>query len=243
MERKMMEIFSLKGKRALVTGASRGIGLEIAQGFCEAGAEVLGIARSEKPQRSVDFQYVSKNINEDFESWVKGKTFDVLVNAAGITEPASEGEEIKLARSTLETNLLTPYEVCLAVSKGMIEKKSGSIINVTSIASEVGLPGNPSYHMSKGGLRMMTKALARDLGPHGVRANNLAPGYFHTDMTHKSFMDSDRNERIAKHSMLGRWGDPKELVGAAVFLASDASSYVTGIDLFVDGGWISNGMV
>ena len=122
-------------------------------------------------------------------------------------------------------------------------RPGSSIINVTSIGSMLGFPENPGYIAAKGGLRMMTKALAVDYGTSGIRVNALAPGYIHTDMTAKSFANPEENERRRKHTCLGRWGTTEDLVGAAIFLASTASAYITGQDLIVDGGWTAKGMV
>ena len=118
----------------------------------------------------------------------------------------------------------------------------GSIINITSIGSTLGFPGNPSYGASKGGLRVLTKALANDLGDENIRVNNLAPGYIRTDMTEISFKDERKNKARLQRMLLGRWGEITDLCGAAIFLASDASSHVTGTDLFVDGGWTAKGL-
>ena len=107
----------------------------------------------------------------------------------------------------------------------------------------LGFPNNPGYVAAKGGLRMLTKALAVDHGADDIRVNNLAPGYVHTDMTKTSWADAAAREDRARHTVLGRWGEPQDLVGAAIFLASDASSYVTGQDIFVDGGWTAKGLV
>jgi gluconate 5-dehydrogenase len=118
----------------------------------------------------------------------------------------------------------------------------GSIINVTSIGAVQGFPGNPGYVASKGGLRLLTKALALDLADKNIRVNNLAPGYIHTAMTDKSFNDPQRHQERLARMMLKRWGKPDDLIGAAIFLASEASAYVTGQDIFVDGGWTAKGL-
>lgn len=104
------------------------------------------------------------------------------------------------------------------------------------------MPGNPAYGAAKGGLRLLTKSLALDYGPSGIRVNALAPGYIQTDMTAKSFADPDEHERRRRHTCLGRWGRVEDLVGTAIFLASDASAYITGQDIFVDGGWTAKGL-
>ena len=118
----------------------------------------------------------------------------------------------------------------------------GSIINITSINSMMGFPDNPAYVASKGGLRMLAKALAIDYSNRNIRVNCIAPGYIRTVMTKESYNDKEKREHRTKHTILGRWGNPEDLVGATIFLASNASSYITGIDLFVDGGWSAKGI-
>ena len=124
----------------------------------------------------------------------------------------------------------------------MKEKRSGSIINITSLGAELGFPGNPSYVASKGGLKQLGKAMAVDLAQYNIRVNNVCPGYFKTDMTRKSYNDPHLREARNKRIMLGRWGNPSDLVGPCIFLASEAASYITGIDLLVDGGWVAKGL-
>ena len=131
--------------------------------------------------------------------------------------------------------------MCAVVGPIMAKNKSGSIINITSLGAELGFPNNPSYQMSKAGLRQLTKALARDWGEFGIRANNIYPGYIKTAMTTKSFNDRKLNNQRSDNTLLKRWGEPEDLIGPALFLVSDASSYMTGTDIYVDGGWTANG--
>ena len=125
----------------------------------------------------------------------------------------------------------------------MKKQRAGSIINVTSINAELGFPNNPAYVASKGGLRMLTKSLAKDFGKYGIRVNNLGPGYFITDMTKNSYQNKKSRIIRQKHTLLGRWGNLSDLVGPCIFLASNASGYVTGQDLYIDGGWVANGLI
>jgi len=243
--------FSLLGKVALVTGASRGIGAALADGLASAGAIVVGVARSEGPQQAFTHpvQYLAADVTKDAQELVdrvksQFGTVDVLINAAGVSVTSDGPDQWQAAfDTTLNLNLRAAYALCLATADLMEAKRAGgSIINVTSINSLVGFPGNPAYVAAKGGLRLLTKALAVDLGPKGIRVNALAPGYIHTDMTAASYADPVRHAQRLNHTCLGRWGEVDDLVGAAIFLASDASRYMTGQDLVIDGGWTAKGL-
>lgn len=248
----LTRLFSLRGKVALVTGASRGIGAALADGLAEAGASVVGVARSPAPR--VPFRgpvrYVAADVAAGLDAVIaeivaEHGRLDVLVNAAGISVSAAPDQALAAFDTTLDVNLRAAYAACLAAAPHMAargEEGGGSIVNVTSINSLVGFPGNPGYVAAKGGLRLLTKALAVDLGPRGIRVNALAPGYIHTDMTAASFADPERRAARARHTCLGRWGEVEDLVGAAIFLASDASRYMTGQDLVIDGGWTAKGL-
>jgi gluconate 5-dehydrogenase len=241
----------LAGKTAVVTGASRGIGFGIAEAFAKWGAKVVAFARSPspgKPYAVTGIEYRSADITNDMnaefaELSERYGVLDILVNAAGVTLPSGTDEaQSKTAfEKTVAVNLVAAYGVCRAARPFM--KSGGSIINVTSIGSLLGFPRNPGYVASKGGLRMMTKALALDYGAEGIRVNALVPGYIHTAMTHSSFTDLELHEQRRRHTCLGRWGTVDDLVGPAIFLASDASAYITGQDLIVDGGWTAKGLV
>jgi NAD(P)-dependent dehydrogenase (short-subunit alcohol dehydrogenase family) len=124
----------------------------------------------------------------------------------------------------------------------MKKNKGGSIINITSLNAELAFPKNPAYAASKGGVRILTKALALDYAPKKIRVNNIVPGYIRTAMTEKSYSDKALNHERIDRMMIQRWGKTEDLIGAAIYLASDASSYVTGTDLIVDGGWTAKGL-
>lgn len=245
-------LFSLEGRVALVSGASRGIGQAIATGLASTGATVIGCGRSPRPAPASDGAVVYRqcditNANE-FSALCDGirqqhGKLNIYVHAAGITlSDSNPAERVGNFDRTLEVNLGAAYRCCLAVAELMSPVDGGSIINITSIGSVLGFPGNPGYVAAKGGLRMMSKALALDFGARNIRVNNIAPGYIRTDMTEQSYQDPVRNRQRLEHTMLGRWGEPRDVVGAAIFLASDASAYVTGLDLFVDGGWTAKGL-
>ena len=243
------ELFSLASRVALVTGASRGIGAALANGLAAAGARVVGVARSAAPRSEMHGQvrYLAADVKTDMAGVVDAVIadfgrLDILVNAAGVSLPAEpDGQALEAFAETLETNLTAAYAACRAAAPRMTE--GGSIINVASIGGLTGFPSNPGYVASKGGLRLLTKALAVDYGPCGVRVNTLVPGYIHTDMTAESFADPERHDQRARHTCLGRWGEVGDLVGAAVFLAADSSRYMTGQDLVIDGGWTAKGRV
>jgi gluconate 5-dehydrogenase len=248
----LAQLFSLEGRVALVTGASRGIGAALADGLAGAGARVVGVARSPAPRDPFrqPVRYVAADVAAGLDALIaeivaEHGRIDVLVNAAGVSVSAAPDQALAAFDATLDVNLRAAYAACLAAAPHMAARAEGcggSIINVTSINSLVGFPGNPGYVAAKGGLRLLTKALAVDLGPRGIRVNALAPGYIHTDMTAASFADPERHAARARHTCLGRWGEVEDLVGAAVFLASDASRYMTGQDLVIDGGWTAKGL-
>lgn len=237
MSELLRRLFSLEGRVAIVTGGSRGIGAAIAAGMAGAGAKVTPIGRG---QCDITVEGAFEKLAE--ELFAREKRLDILVNAAAISLPPGGVSEAERFDRTLEVNLRCTYRACVAAARLMQRSGGGSIINVTSINSVLGFPDNPGYVASKGGLRMLTKALAVDLGKANVRVNALAPGYIRTAMTAASYADpAQREERIAR-MIIPRYGEPEDVVGAAIFLASAASSYVTGADLFVDGGWTAKGL-
>jgi NAD(P)-dependent dehydrogenase (short-subunit alcohol dehydrogenase family) len=243
------DLFDLSGTFVLVAGASRGIGSAIAQGLADAGARVVAVGRSANPEKAFkgSVQYICADLGVNTKKIVATAVgnhcrLDCLVNSIGVSIPAdNKCDELQRFRATIETNLDLIYALCLAALPFMTG--GGSIINLTSVGSVLGFPDNPGYVSSKGAVRMLTKALAVDLGPKAIRVNSLAPGYIRTAMTARSYADEGENARRRAHTCLGRWGEPEDVVGAAIFLASDASRYVTGTDLFVDGGWTAKGLV
>jgi NAD(P)-dependent dehydrogenase (short-subunit alcohol dehydrogenase family) len=167
----------------------------------------------------------------------------VLVNAAGISLPAKNAaDELDRFRQTIAIDLTGVYATILAAYPLLKKAGSSSIINVTSIKSVRGFPGNPGYVAAKAGLSGLTRALAADFAADGIRVNALAPGYVATTMTATSFNDPAMHEERRRHTMLERWGKPDDMVGAAIFLASPASAYMTGQEIFVDGGWTAKGL-
>lgn len=247
----VLDLFKLDGHLALVTGASRGIGLAIACGLAEAGATVYGVGRSNNIESDKDiFHYHSCDVRDSLavnqvitEIMRHHHRLDILVNAAGISlSTDTETEPLSRFQDTIALNLTSAFECCCLVLPHMVRNHRGSIINITSINATLGFPDNPGYVASKGGLAAMTRALAADYGTHGIRVNNLVPGYVNTAMTQASHADPKTKAERANRTMLRRWASPNELAGAAVFLASPASSYVTGSDLVIDGGWLAKGL-
>jgi len=227
--------FSLKDRVAIVTGSSGDIGKTIVDKFRAYNAKVYEIDVKNK----LDITNFSR-----MERFVKGvyskeERIDILVNCAGITLPgAFETYSEKDWNKTILVNLKSPFKLSQIVAKYM-KNTGGSIINITSLWSELGFANNPSYGASKGGLKQLTKCLAVDLAKYNIRVNNIGFGYIKTRMTRKSW--KKRRKLIASNTLLNRWGSPDDVVHAVVFLASDASKYITGQDLYVDGGWLTKG--
>ena len=241
--------FSVKEKTVIVTGASRGIGRAVAEGFLQAGAHVALVSRSQPDTHSLENALALPcDIAESGAAdRVRDATIerfggiDVLVNNAGITLPHEEPYHEAAWDRTLDVNLKAAFLLSAAVAETM-KHRGGSMINITSIGAVLGFPGNPSYQAAKGGLRQLTKAMARDWAEFGIRVNSICPGYIRTDMTEESYADPQRRAELSAKMMLPRWGEPEDLVGPCIFLASDGSAYITGCDLPVDGGWTAKGM-
>ena len=249
----MDDIFSLKNKVVVVTGAGKGIGYFLANELSKRSSTVYAIDKmfSKKKQKNNYFQKKCDITNKtQFEKICKNivnknKKIDVLINNAGITIPNYSFNDYSLNnwKKTIDVNLTGAFVCSQIIAKIMKKQKIGSIINITSINAELGFPNNPAYVASKGGLKMLTKSLAKDYGKYGIRVNNLGPGYIKTDMTQKSFKNKKTRISREKQTLLGKWGEISDLLGPCIFLASDASRYVTGQDIYVDGGWLANGLV
>jgi NAD(P)-dependent dehydrogenase (short-subunit alcohol dehydrogenase family) len=249
------KLFGLGGRRAMVTGAARGNGLAMAEALLRAGATVVLVDRlagelSKQVDRfraeGLDARAFAGDITsvEDRNRLFAGsERVDVLVNNAGVTFPHPWLEYPSEAwDKTYQVNLLAPFELCRLAARRMVAHGGGSIINMTSLNAELAFPDNPAYMAFKGALRQLTRSLAVDFGSNGVRANCIAPGYLKTEMTRMSWSNPEREKARAAKTVLGRWGLPMDLQGAVIFLASDASAYITGVDLFVDGGWSIKGL-
>ena len=242
------ELFSIKEKKIIITGCSSGIGFDLAKGFIENGAKVIGISRSQPKEKLMFSDFYECDISDDknIESIgqkikLKNIKINVLVNVAGISlSKADIKSEIIRFDNTFNSNVRAMFQI-INEFKPLLSDGS-SIINFSSIGANLGFPENPAYCASKGAVSALSRALANDLGAQNIRVNTIAPGYFHTKMTSKSFYHKKEKEIRERKTMLGRWGETNELLGATIFLASDASSYITGTELVVDGGWISKGL-
>ncbi|MDH4278907.1 MAG: glucose 1-dehydrogenase [Acidimicrobiia bacterium] len=249
----MTNPFDLTGRVALVTGSSRGIGLALARALGGAGAQVVLNARSAEALDdaaatlrdeglTVDVRAADVTdagaVTEMIESIETAiGPLDVLVNNAGMQDRAPVLEfPVDRFRALLELNLVAPFVVAQAAARPMAARGRGKIINIGSVQSELGRPTIVPYTASKGGLNLMTRGLCADLGPKGIQINTLAPGYFATELTQALVNDEEFSAWVAARTPAGRWGRVEELGGAVVFLASDASSFVNGQTLFVDGG-------
>lgn len=252
----VLDRFSLAGKRALVTGASRGIGRAIAIALAEAGADVVCASSTEHGADAT--AGVIRKLGR--KAWTIGAdladraaveamsdeaeraagAIDILVNNGGtITRaPAVETSQADWDR-VLRTNLDSVWTLSQRLGRGMLERGSGKIVNVASILSFSGGVTVPAYTASKHAVAGVTRALANEWAARGVQVNAIVPGYFETDNTAKLRADAGRSKEIMARIPAGRWGQPDDIAGAAVFLASAASNYVNGHLLVVDGGWMA----
>ena len=252
----VLDQFSLDGKRALVTGASRGLGRAMAIALAEAGADV--VCASSNPGGADDTAKCVESLGR--KAWTtnadladrraamrmaedaqrQAGAIDILVNNGGTIarQPAVEYSETEWDRIT-NTNLDSVWFLSQFFGRGMVERRSGKIVNIASVLSFSGGITVPAYTASKHAVAGLTKALANEWARHNVQVNAIAPGYFATDNTQRLRDDATRFAEITSRIPAGRWGSPSELAGAVVFLASDASNYVNGHVLLVDGGWMA----
>ncbi len=250
-----MSEFDLTGKVCIVTGAGRGIGRAIAEGLARHGASVVLCGRTQATlaeaaaaigsQASVQVADVSREADvlalRDAVLARAGR-IDALVNNAGINPIFRGIERVSLEdwQSIIDINLTGTFLCCKHLGGVMVEQGAGSIINISSVAGHVGLLRSVPYCASKGGVELLTKALALDWAKRGVRVNCLAPGWVDTDLTHGLLEHDVHGKRLLDHTPMGRFAKAGDMVGAAVFLASGASAYVTGQSLLVDGGWTAD---
>ena len=245
-------MFDLTGRLAFVTGSSKGIGLALARALAQAGARIvlnardgarLEQARAALAAEGFDVQAVAFDVTdaEAVEAGIAAVErigpIDILVNNAGMQHRTPFAEfPLDAWRRITATNIDSVFLVGRAVAQRMVERQRGKIINICSVQSELGRPGIAPYAATKGAVKMLTKGMAIDLGRYGIQVNGLGPGYFKTELNQALVDDPAFSDWLCKRTPAGRWGEVHELGGAAVFLASDASSFVSGHILYVDGG-------
>lgn len=246
--------FDLSGRHALVSGGSSGLGFAIARGLAQAGASVtingrdrgkLDAAARELAQEGLNAAVFAFDVTEAAGVAAnvarierESGAIDILVNNAAVSGRSPFIElDVENWRSVQSTNVEGPFLLTRAVVPGMRARRRGKIINICSLSSDLGRPNTVAYAASKGALKMLTRALAVELAPSNVQVNGIAPGFFKTAMNVKLVNDAEFSAWVEKRTPAGRWGEPSDIAGAAVFLASAAADYVTGHLLYVDGGF------
>jgi len=251
-------LFDLSGKTALVTGGGRGIGLALAHGLAEHGADIALAARTkeqieaaaeriqaETGRRTWAFPFDVENVEEIegfFESILaETKGIDILVNCAGMTiRGAAEDVDIETWNRVIQVNLTSVIMMSKAFCRHRKQAgKAGRIINIGSLTCHAARPTTAAYGSSKSGLLMLTKTLAVEWAKYNINVNAIGPGYIATELTEPLWTDEDFNQWVLSKTPLARWGQPEDLVGAAVLLASSAGDFIAGQIIYVDGGWIA----
>jgi gluconate 5-dehydrogenase len=254
----MSPLFSLEGKIALVTGGNSGLGLAMAKGLAEQGADLIIVGRDERKLASAETELARTgrriwahcfdlhDLNAlphfyDNLAITVGGSIDILVNSAGTTfrAPAVDVTMDKWYE-ILDLNVSSMFVACQAFARDHIRKNQpGKIINIASLLAERGRRGIAAYAVSKGGVLQLTRSLAIEWAEHRINVNAIGPGYFKTEMTKPLYQDEEFNRWLKTKVPVGRWGKPDELVGTAVFLAASASDFITGQIVYVDGGWMA----
>jgi gluconate 5-dehydrogenase len=252
------ELFNLSGKTALVTGGSRGIGLAVAKGLAEHGAEVAIIARTKEQLETTARQIQTdtgkkvsaypldmgkiKEIEPLFED-IAAETngIDILVNCAGTTiRGPSEDVDLETWNHVIEVNLTATFLISQAFCRNRRQvEKAGRIINIGSLTCHGGRPTTAAYASSKGGLLSLTRTLAVEWAKYDINVNAIGPGYIATELTEPLWTNDEFNKWVLAKTPLGRWGKPEDLAGTAVMLASKAGDFITGQIIYVDGGWLA----
>lgn len=243
------DIFSLSEKTVLISGCSSGMGKEVSAYLAKECRMVYGLSR-----REVDIPGAFKHIKCDLDDYdavnqlvkdLESRNVPIsgLINFAGISLPdVANYKAIDRFNKTIKTNLSSTFNLCNLLEDTLSRQEGSSIVNVASICAHSGFPGNPSYVASKSALIGLTKALALDMAKLSIRVNSISPGYFPTEMTMVSFSDDKLRQARSSRTCFNRWGEVSEIIGPVVFLLSSASSYITGADIVVDGGWLAKGL-
>jgi gluconate 5-dehydrogenase len=249
-------LFDVEGKVALITGSTRGLGFTLAAGLARAGANVVLNGRNEESlKKSVEelrkqgahvqgyaFDVLDKERIKIQVERIENQVgpIDILVNNAGIQArgPLEQSDE-QAWRSVIDTNLTGVFLTSQQVVRGMINRKSGKIINICSLQSEAARSGIGSYVASKGGVKMLTKSMASEWAKYNIQVNGIGPGYFITDLNKTLAADPAFDRWVKERTPAGRWGLPEELVGATIMLSSKASDFITGQVIYVDGGMLA----
>ncbi len=250
-----MDCFSLKGKNAVVTGGNSGLGQTFSVALAKAGANVMAVSIMDEDADTgqwvedcgVAYKYVygditaegkcKRVVDECVNTW---GSIDILVNCAGICINIEKVTQFtrKQWDKMVSVNLTAAFEMTHEACKHMIERKSGKIVNIASLYSFLGGQWSPAYAATKHGIVGLTRSMCDELAQYNIQVNAIAPGYFITSLTEQTRLDEKRNGQILSHIPAGRWGRTSDLMGACIFLSSDASNYVNGTVLTVDGGYL-----
>lgn len=251
-----LSLFDLTGKTALITGSSRGLGRTFAEGLASAGARIVlngvnesRLAEAVAEMRADNHDVLSAAFDVTDEAAIvstfndfdkNGIEIDILINNAGIQfrKPMLELETTDWQR-VIDTNLTSAFVIGREAAKRMVTRGKGKIINIGSLTSELARATVAPYTVSKGGIKMLTKSMAAEWGDKGIQANAIGPGYMVTDMNEALINNPDFDAWVKGRTPMQRWGKPEELAGTAIYLASDASNYITGQIIYADGGMIS----
>jgi len=237
-------MINLENRIVVITGTSSGIGFFLAKELLKLNCKVIGLSRKKTKIKNRNFfNFCGDILNEEDQNKflkyleINHKKVDVLINNAGISK---NGYDLKVIKENVNTNFISTISLTKKLID-LIKKKGGSIINISSIASLYGFPNNPGYNASKAALNSMTKSLANDFAKYNIRCNGLLLGYFKTKMTIKSYNNPKSRKIRDRQTVFQRWGKNKEVLGPVLFLSSDLSSYITGQNIIVDGGWTIKG--
>ena len=247
-----IELFNLKGKKTLITGSSQGIGYALAKGLDAAGAEIILNGRNkDKLDQAAKSLTLKNNLYQlSFDVTDQNETnkainkfeneigpIEILINNAGMQyRTPLEDFPVDMFEQLLKTNISSVFNVSQAVARHMIKRSSGKIINIASVQTSLARPGIAPYTATKGAVGNLTKGMATDWAKYGLQCNAIAPGYFDTPLNAALVSDKDFTAWLEKRTPAGRWGEVEELVGASIFLSSNASNFVNGHTLYVDGG-------